>query len=104
MKYTLIDFNGEAKDFYLSFTELKDSYEKFINMSNEEFIKNIHKALHLAIVICWVKKLPSERVLSDIGIIHELAHLLDVDIINDPTIDLDTIREKFKFYLKMTSY
>ncbi len=50
-------------------------YDKFKNMTNEEFIDNIIDVLHFACYVSWLKNLNTEETLADDGIIHELVHL-----------------------------
>ena len=45
-------------------------------MDNKTFIKNAQKALHFACYVCWIKNLPTKKILSDEGLIHQLVHLL----------------------------
>lgn len=98
MNYYLIDLD-DKKEFNLSYKNLKSEYIRFKDMSNEEFLSNINKAIHLATVISWFKELPNDMTISDIGIIHELIHLLDMP--NEPIIDISCIRYKFNNYLKL---
>jgi hypothetical protein len=69
-------------------------------MSDEEFMMNIPSALHLACVICFLKEIPGYVCLSDVGIIHELTHLLHIP--DSPTSDLKGIRELFRVQLMLS--
>lgn len=68
-------------------------------MTDEEFLKNLPSALHLATVICFFKETPSYICLCDIGIIHELVHLLHIP--EDTQGRLRDIRKDFEFQLKL---
>lgn len=50
-------------------------YNSFKQMSNDEFVKNIIDAIHFACYVSYIKRLDTEKTLSDQGIIHELIHL-----------------------------
>jgi|GEM_PF-1847187 len=78
----------------LSYQELKEQYEKFVQMSDEEFLANLPAAAHLACVICWLKEEPGSVVLGDQGIIHELIHLIHMPETCGP--DIERIRQCFK--------
>jgi hypothetical protein len=67
---------SEGKEFIFHYQELKDKYNEFCEMDNDEFCKSSKDALHLAIIICYLKELPTSAVLGDTGIIHELTHLV----------------------------
>lgn len=94
MEYILDD-----KKFGFSYQEIKEQYEEFCNLTDEQFINRIAEVLHLACFICWIKEIPSSKCLSDIGIIHELIHLIDLR--GEPLVDLQEIRELFKTSLKL---
>lgn len=87
----------ENKIFILNYQKLKENYNYFCSISNERFLMEIKEAMHLAVFICYLKEIPNEKSLSDVGIIHELIHLINPDPIND----IEEIREKFKTYLKL---
>lgn len=89
----------EGRKFSISYGKLREHYILFCEMSDEEFMKNIAGALHLACIICFFKELPSSMVLGDLGIIHELAHLIHVP--NEPLVNLLEIRQKFKTTLEL---
>ena len=95
MKYQLQD--GSIYEF--SYQTMKKLYDEHVSMTDEEFMKNLPSALHLASFICWFKEIPSYDCLSDKGIIHELIHLLHIP--NEPLIILKEIRELFKEQLKL---
>ena len=68
-------------------------------MSDQEFMDNLPKAIHLACIICYFKEIPAKYCLSDIGIVHELAHLLHIP---DKNVEpLSEIRKLFESDLKL---
>lgn len=94
MEYTL-----EGRTFSVSYQGLREQYLIHCNMTDEEFIKNLPSALHLATVICYFKETPAYICLCDIGIIHELVHLLHIP--EDTQNRLRDIRKDFEFQLKL---
>jgi bacterioferritin (cytochrome b1) len=89
------------KRYVLHYQELRGQYIEICEMSDEEFLANLPKALHLACIICFVKEIPSYECLSDIGIIHQLTHLIDIQktVIGE----LKEIRELFKSSLLLAA-
>jgi hypothetical protein len=65
------------KKYILHYQEIKEEYLKFCSMTDEEFLLNLSKALHLSCFICYLKEIPSYVCLADDGIIHELIHYLN---------------------------
>jgi hypothetical protein len=93
-----IHYTLEGKKFTLSYSELKQKYIEFCEMDDATFLLNINDALHLAVIICYLKELPAYRCLSDTGIIHELVHLLSPD----PVVEVKKVRREFKRTLKLS--
>jgi hypothetical protein len=89
-----MDYLVEGKRFSYSYRELKETYHKFCNMTDDEFKSNAIAAAHLACIICYVKEVPAYVCLSDLGIVHELIHLLHIP--DDNTTSLPEIRKLFK--------
>jgi hypothetical protein len=89
----------KGETFGISYRSLKEHYIRFCEMSDEEFMKEIVAAAHLACIISYFKELPHDDVTSDVGILHELIHLIHIP--HEPTIDLQQIREKFKTFLQL---
>lgn len=90
----MIEYLVDGHKYLLSYRELRESYLNICDMSNEDFIKNLPTALHLACIICYVKEVPTYLCLNDRGIIHELVHLLHIPDTNTSTVD--EIRQLFK--------
>lgn len=81
-------------DYLLDVTFLKDTYNDFMYMTDQEFIDNAPEALHFACYVCWLKNIPTKDVLSDEGLIHSLVHLLRKSTRN--FVNLKEIRKNFK--------
>jgi hypothetical protein len=72
MTYLIEDHKYEFK-----YSEVKDYYDEYCACTDEKFIEDVVKVLHLACFICFLKEIPSYHCLSDTGIIHELVHMLE---------------------------
>lgn len=90
----MIEYIENGHKYAFSYSWLRADYEKFVAMSDEEFVENILDVLHCAIYICYIKEIETYRCLSDEGIVHQLIHILDPNIRSD--IDLQQVRESFK--------
>ena len=88
------------KRYNLNYQELKDSYNEFISIPDDEFLDRITQVIHLACVICYLKETPNEYTLSDEGIIHQLVHLIDIP--DEPMVDIKEIRDNFTEILKLS--
>ena len=95
----MMKYIGGEYSYILKYSELKEQYIKHVNMSDEEFLKNLPSALHTACIICFLKEIPTYVCLIDEGIIHELTHLLHIP--EDCEKDLKRIRKLFKKQLKL---
>lgn len=95
-----MEYISDGRKFSLSYSELKEKYLEFIDMEAEEFMENIHDALHLAVIICFLKEIPTYVCLIDTGIIHELTHLLKGR--DYTTTEVEDIIELFKETLELT--
>ena len=89
---------GEMK-FSYSYKELREEYLKFKIMSEDEFFSDIPRLLHFACFVGWVKELGNDCLISDVGIIHELTHLLDNKV--DAVLTKEEIRDKFLTLLEL---
>ena len=93
-----IHYNLEDRKFSMSYTELREEYMRVIDMTDKEFMDNLPKILHVACIICFFKEIPTYECLSDVGIIHEIAHIMED---NNPVHSLKHIRNKFKDQLEL---
>jgi hypothetical protein len=84
LKGRTFTYDAEMLSFY---------YNSFTQMTDEEFIENLPKVLHFTCYMSFVLKLDHVDTLSDVGIIHELVHLL-----NEGTkryVNINKVRELF---------
>lgn len=72
-----MQYNVDTEKYGFSYQELKLDYEKYSKMQDTDFIHNIPKILHFACFVCYLKEIPSQVLLVDNGLIHELIHLLN---------------------------
>ena len=77
MEYTVIDIYENKHTYLLDYQDLKRHYESIISYSYYEFKKNLPKILHYSCFVGFLKNLPSEALLADECLIHELAHYID---------------------------
>lgn len=94
-----MEYTVDGSTYTLHYQELREKYNELCSVSDEEFMKKLPEALHLACVICYLKEVPTYLCLSDKGIIHELVHLLHIPEGNTAT--LRDIRKLFEFWLKL---
>lgn len=94
-----MDYYLEGKHYSISYSALKEQYIIHKEMSDDEFLANLPSALHTACIISWFKELPAIATLSDIGIVHELAHLLHLG--PSELVQLSEIRKLFNTTLKL---
>lgn len=66
--------NGETYAF--DYQDLKRKFEMYESMSDEEFVADLPNVLHFAVFVCWFKRIPAYGLLSDVGLVHELVHVL----------------------------
>jgi hypothetical protein len=90
----------EGLQYSLSYSDLRDRYNEFINLTDEEFLERVPEALHLACIICYLKETPLEYCLSDMGVIHELTHLIHIK--DETLVDLPRIRITFEEILHLS--
>ena len=72
-----MEYLVENAKYSFSYQELREKWIFLCGLPDEEFMKVLPEALHLACIICYLKGRGNE-VLSDKGIIHELAHLIHI--------------------------
>lgn len=90
--------DGTNKTYHFSYQEMVATYNKFSGMSDAEFMDELPNILHFACFACYVKEYPSEMVLVDTGILHELIHLLPGS--SGTTTSLSDIRALFDLLME----
>lgn len=85
------------RKFSFSYCELREHYERLCNLSDEAFLVSLPEALHLACIVGWLKELGPEATIGEVGIVHELVHLLH----SGTTTPLEEIRSNFCLLLKL---
>lgn len=73
-----MDYLVDGLKYSFSYKELKSKYNEIVLMSDSDFIDNISEVLHFACFVSYFKELPNIQTISDVGIIHELIHLLHI--------------------------
>ena len=96
----MIEYVLDGRKFTFSYREIREEYYRFCQMTDEDFMKEIAGAAHLACVICFFKEIPTYIALSDIGIVHELVHMIHIPDGN--TTSLREIRKLFEESLKLS--
>lgn len=89
--------DGTGETYGLSYSELREQYERFVNMSDVEFLGNLSAAAHTACIIGWLKELGADATIGDTGIVHQLIHLMQVPGV----VSLKKIRKQFKELLRL---
>ena len=97
-----MEYSLEGRKYEISYQQLREGYIKHCQMTDEEFMKSLPSAIHLACVICFFKEIPTYICLSDIGIVHELAHLIHIpDYTSYPNESIRDLRKLFEEQLKL---
>lgn len=91
----MIEYHVGDVPFSLSYQELKSEHERLCELPDEDFLRSLPAALHLACITSWLKELPPIATIGDRGIVHELVHLLH----EGTTRPLVEIREQFRAVL-----
>lgn len=91
----------EYSYYSFSYKELQEIYHEIVGMSDKKFLKDLPRVLHFAVFVAWLKELPTDQVLCDEGIIHQLVHLLHIG--KEPYVKsrLKEIRKLFKKTMKL---
>jgi len=87
MNYTIND-----KAYAMNYQELKETFERYSEMTDEAFRVCLPNIIHFACFVSWFKRLSPDQTISDVGIIHQLVHLLTS---NDPIVDIKEVRADF---------
>lgn len=87
------------QSFSFSYTQCKEHCDRINALSDADFLNRLPEALHLAIFICYIKEYTAEYLLSDDGLIHELAHLMHIPHATD---NLREIRDKYRTLITLS--
>lgn len=98
--YLVNEHSDRPRKYVLSYSELREQYHRFVDMTDEEFLKNLPQAAHLACVISWLKE-SGQGAVADTGIVHELIHLIESGPEYGNGGVLHEIRDTFKNALKL---
>jgi len=63
-------------NYLISYSSLRDDYQRYAAMSNKDFSGNLLRILHFTCITCWLKEEKAQHLLSDTGLVHEIVHLL----------------------------
>ena len=85
--------NQTSPLFSLDTELLASDFRRFTTMNHAEFLRALPDAIHFACLVSWWKGFGQDAV-SDVGIVHQLVHLLTIP--GEPMIDLVEIRDQFK--------
>lgn len=85
--------NGERTVFSIDYDELTREYHLYKNETDEFWLNNLVKILHFSVVACYHTNVDMNNSISDIGIIHELVHMLHIP--DEPLINLAATRIAF---------
>ncbi|WP_411835642.1 hypothetical protein ACLBNB_19905 [Pseudomonas chlororaphis subsp. aurantiaca] len=98
-----MDYIIGGREYSASYQELREEHARFSGMTDQRFLEELPAALHFAVFVCWFKELPSSVVLSDEGIVHQLAHLIHLK--GEPLVmtRLGEIRELFNKQLQLAA-
>lgn len=96
---TIYYLQGDQK-YSLSYQQLAAEYDRFCAMPDVEFLLNLPAAIHFACFVGWVKELGVEATISDVGIVHELVHLLHLGTTTETSVA--KVREQFASLLKLS--
>lgn len=88
-----IKYKVGDRTFVLDKKSIVRSYEKYCQMSDEDFLADLINIMHFAVYVCYIKNIPSKDILSDDGLIHELVHLMQDN--TRKFVDLKKIRKNF---------
>lgn len=94
-----IQYTTGGKSYNFDYQEMKKLYNQVCLFPEEIFIERLKDILHLACTICYFKGLSLEETLGDEGVIHQIAHLMDIP--EEPIISVTRVRELFEYHCKL---
>lgn len=89
------DYKVEGSTYSMDYQQLKNHFEKFQSFNDSDFIENAIKIFHFASFVCYFKNIPTQTILCDKGILHQLVHLIDEDTKEYAVREISEIRERF---------
>lgn len=89
------DYKVEGSTYSMDYQQLKNHFIQFKEMSDVDFVAQAIKIFHFASFVCYFKNIPTQTILCDKGILHQLAHLIDEDTKEDAIREISEIRERF---------
>jgi hypothetical protein len=99
MEYVVNDFKEGERRYSVSYSELKEFYNNFINLSDADFMKQLPEIIHFACIVSWFKNLPNDATIGDCGIVHELIHVMCNG--NGNKYHFKKVRKQFKVMLQL---
>jgi len=90
-----LDYLIENHRYVLEYSKLKEDFERYHAMHDEEFLNNLIPVLHFVCVVSYLKETPGQVLTNDEGLIHQLVHLLDEQTKPDALHELRAIRMRF---------
>jgi hypothetical protein len=89
------DYKVEGSTYSMNYQDLKSHFEMYKGFNDGQFIDQAIKIFHFASFVCYFKNIPTQAILCDKGILHQLAHLIDEDTKEDAVREISEIRERF---------
>lgn len=91
--------------YHFSYPELETFYLQFKDLSDEEFLNSLTKIIHFCCFVSYLKELPNECTISDLGLIHELIHLklcIEDSFMPESKIELlKKVRHQFNYLMQL---
>ena len=63
-------YHGSGATYSLSYRELRERVQEFVDMTDEKFLESLPEAAHLACIVSWVKELGIDETVGDEGVVH----------------------------------
>jgi hypothetical protein len=81
--------------------DLKKDFARFSRMKRDIFLKNLPDIAHFACIISYYNDLTNLQTVSDVGIVHQIIHLMTIDTDDFVFESIYTdVRKNFKILLK----
>lgn len=92
-----MDYVVDDKLYSFSYKDLKKKYKEIVSLSNSDFLDRLPEVLHFACFVSYLKELPNIQTISDVGVMHELIHLMDIP----EETDIDRVRILFNSLMEL---